>query len=204
MTRYAPHANGYGWSRRQLLLLALLGAIGLTAWWLLHTSAQETPLLGARQRLPDYVVRDFSAVETDASGRPSRKLIAQELRHFASEDVSELTQPRMELFQTEGPPWTARARTGTVFDSGERVRLSGNVQLDREGDGDYRPTHLETEQIDILRAEALAETDLPVSIRSDGDTLTAQGMRLWYNEPTRSTFHGRARIRLAPEEESQP
>lgn len=204
MTRFAPQSNGYGWPRRQLLLLLLLGGIGIAAWWLMRTGAPDTRVLGARERLPDYVVRDFSAVETDASGQPSRELVALELRHYADEDISELTHPRMELFQADGPPWRAQARNGTVFGNGERVRLTGDVQLDREGHGEFRETHLETQRIDILRAEAVAETNLPVSIRSDDDTLTANGMRLWYNEPTRSTFHGRARIRLAPAEDPQP
>ncbi|NEV63070.1 LPS export ABC transporter periplasmic protein LptC [Thiorhodococcus minor] len=204
MTRFAPPSNGYGWPRHQLLLLLLLGMIGIAAWWLMRIGAQDTRVLGARERLPDYVVRDFSAVETDAAGQPGRKLVALELRHYAEEGISELTHPRMELFQADGPPWRAQSRSGTIFDNGERVRLAGDVRLDREGDGDFRETHLETERIDILRAEAVAETDLQVSIRSDDDTLTANGMRLWYNEPTRSTFHGRARIRLAPAEEPKP
>ncbi|MBK1721408.1 LPS export ABC transporter periplasmic protein LptC [Thiocystis violacea] len=203
MTRYAHPLDGPWWSGRQLLLGILLAAIGAAAWWLLQTS-DEGASKQPRQRLPDYVVKDFSAVETDATGQPSRRLIAQQLRHYVKEDLSELDQPRMELYEAEGQPWHARARSGTVFAGGDQVRLIGNVELDRAGDATSRPAHLETEQIDIWREQGIAETDLPVRIRSDGDTLKANGMRLWYNEPTRSTFHGRARIRLAPEQETPP
>ena len=204
MTRHAHSSDAPWWSGRQALLAVLLTLAGLAAWWRLETTSDEDAVRGPRARLPDYVVKDFSAVETDATGRPSRRLVAAELRHYTEEDLSELDQPRMELYQAEGPPWQARAATGTVFAGGAQVRLSGAVQLERAADASTRPAHLETERIDIWREQAVAETDLPVRIHSDGDTLHANGMRLWYQEPTRSTFHGRARIRFAPEEERQP
>lgn len=193
------------WSRRQWLLGAGFAVIGLLAWWQLQAPRDEDGARPPRDRLPDYTVSRFSAVETDAAGHPSRHLTAETLRHYAAEDVSELEQPRLALYQTEGPPWLARSNQGLVLAGGDQVRLMGNVQLDREASQDARPAHLATERIDIWRQQGLAETDLPVRIISDGDTLDANGMRLWYQEPTRTSFHGRARVRLAPEQEpSQP
>lgn len=204
MSRFLPLREHPLWSRRQWLLGIVFALLGAVAWWQLQRQPVEDASRPPRPRLPDYTVRHFSAVETDASGKPSRHLVAEELRHYPNENISELDQPRMELYETEGPPWLARARGGTVFPGGDRVRLSGDVQLDRAADQTTRPTHLETEQIDILREQGLAETDLPVRIRSDGDSVSANGMRLWYKGPKRTTFHGRARIRLAPEQENQP
>ncbi len=204
MRRHARYLDSPWWSRRQTLLGLLCAIIALSAWWLMQTQSVQEPASAVRARLPDYIVKDFSAVETNASGMPIRRLVAQELRHYTDETLSELDQPRMELFQTEGTPWRARARTGTILAGGEQVRLSKDVELHRAGDAHSRPAHLETALIDIWRAQGLAETDLPVRIRSDGDSLEANGMQLWYNEPTRTTFHGRARIRLAPEQEAPP
>lgn len=191
-------------SRRQWLLGLGFAITGLLAWWQLQTPPEGDAIRPARERLPDYTVRNFAAVETDASGQPSRRLVAAELRHYADEDVSELDRPRMELYQADAPPWLAQAQRGTVFASGDQVRLSGAVRLDREADRSNRAAHLETERIDIWRKQSLAETDLPVRILSDGDLLTANGMRLWYAEPTRTSFHGRARVRFAPEPAQAP
>ncbi|EXJ16380.1 LPS export ABC transporter periplasmic protein LptC [Imhoffiella purpurea] len=204
MTAYRGYLERSFWNARQFLLAACLAALGIAAWWSLKPTGDDEGTPAARPRLPDYVVQQFSAVETDDTGRPTRHLTATELRHYAQEDVSELDRPRLDLLQTEGPPWHAESERGTVFAGGDQIRLEGRVQMDRPGDGENRPAHLETERLDIWRKQGLAETDLEVRVRSDDDALTANGMRLWYNEPTRTTFHGRARIRLAPEQDPQP
>ncbi|MBK1716070.1 LPS export ABC transporter periplasmic protein LptC [Thiocystis violacea] len=204
MSRDAPTQARPPWSRRQWLLGVGLAVTGLAAWWQIQTRPEDEGARPARERLPDYTVRNFAAVETDATGQPSRRLVAEELRHYAKEDISELEHPRMELYQTDGPPWLARSRQGTVLAGGDQVRLFGEVRLDREADRKTRATHLETERVDIWRQRGLAETDLPVRILSDGDSLSANGMKLWYQEPTRTSFHGRARIRLAPEPGPEP
>lgn len=201
MTHGGLSSQGPLWSRGQLLLALAFVAVGLAAWWKFQQRPPEESPPETRPRQPDYVVRDFTAVETDAAGRPARHLVADELRHYLREDLSELDRPRMDLFQAEGPPWHARARRGLVLAKGDQVRLIGDVHLDRAGDAKVRPAHLETEQIDIWPKQALAETDLPVRLDSDGDTVNATGMRLWYAEPMRTDFHGRPHIRLAPEQE---
>lgn len=189
---------------------------GLVAWWQLQWYPAATKPPGARLRLPDSVALQFAAVETDAAGKPSRRLEADELRHFVAENLSELDHPRLTLLQAADAVWHARARAGYVFADGDQVRLLGEVQLDRTQpermqmqpdrtqpdrteSRPLRPAHLETERIDVWRERALAETELPVRIRSDGDSVSANGMQLWYAAPARTIFRGRARIRLEPE-----
>jgi len=203
MSAYFGYFDRPFWSGRQLMLAILFAIIGAIAWWQLKTPDEDTGAHRTRPRLPDYVVDRFSAVETNDSGRPIRHLKAIELRHYATENVSELDQPRLELYQIKGPSWHAKADRGTIYADGDQIRLEGNVELNRAGDDENRPAHFETERLDIWRKQGLAETDLEVRVNSDGDVLTANGMRLWYNEPTRTTFHGRARIRLAPESDPE-
>jgi lipopolysaccharide export system protein LptC len=202
MTYFAERQHG---TRRQWLLGIGFVLLGLGAWWQFRSLPEEDAVRTPRLRQPDYTVKGLSALETDASGRPSRHLRAERLRHYADEDLSELDEPRLVLYRPDGPPWFAQARLGSVQAGGDQVRLTGAVRFDREADAGNRPVHLQTEAMDIWHQTGLAETDLPVRIDSDGDSVTANGMKLWYLEDSsRTSFHGRARIRLSPEPERQP
>lgn len=196
------------WSARQWMLAAFFVASGLLGWWQLRPEPEPPAPKVERARLPDYVVVRFNAVETDDTGNPSRSLVADELRQYVEEDVSELDRPRMTLYQREGEvavePWRARANSGLVLPGGEEVRLEGAVELKRSGDAARPGTHMETELLRIWHKKAFAETDRPVQVTSASDRLTATGMRLWYDEPVRAQFDGRAHIFIAPEQIEEP
>jgi lipopolysaccharide export system protein LptC len=182
---------------RQLLFAISFALTGGLAWWHLHTLPLEItqPL---RPRLPDHQVWQLTAVETDASGQPTRQLTAPEVRHFVAENVSELDQPRVALLHNGGGNWTAQAEHGLVLQGGDQLRLLGAVEVTRAGDAQNRPLQLVTERLDIWREQALATTDVPVRIVSGGDTLTAPALQLWYARPARLNCHGRTQIQLAP------
>lgn len=196
------------WSARQWMLAAFFVASGLLGWWQLRPEPEPVAPEVERARLPDYVVAGFTAMETDDTGKPSRRLIADELRQYVEEDVSELDRPRMTLYQREGEteaePWRARADSGLVLPGGEEVRLEGAVELEHKGDASRPATRMETELMRIWHKRAFAETDRPVQVTSALDRLTATGMRLWYDEPVRAQFDGRAHIFIAPEQIEEP
>ncbi|MGQ9830948.1 MAG: LPS export ABC transporter periplasmic protein LptC [Thermochromatium sp.] len=202
MTHLAERRHG---ARRQWLLgvgFALLGGI---TWWQLRSLPEDRGTHAPRLRQPDYSVQGLAALETDANGQPSRRLSAVRLRHYADEDLSELDEPRLVLYRPDGPPWFAQARLGQIHAGGDQVRLIGAVRLDREADAANRPVHLYTEALDIWRQVGLAETTLPVQIDSEGDVITANGMKLWYLENgSRITLYGRARLRISPASERRP
>jgi lipopolysaccharide export system protein LptC len=196
------------WSARQWTLAAFFVTSGLLGWWQLRPEPEPPAPEVERARLPDYVVSRFNAVETDDMGKPSRSLVADQLRQYVEEDVSELDRPRMTLYQREGDiavePWRARADTGLVLPGGEEVLLEGAVELERKGDASRPDTHMETELMRIWHKQAFAETDRPVQVTSALDRLNATGMRLWYDEPVRAQFDGRAYLYIAPEQDEEP
>jgi len=202
MTRFAERRHG---ARRQWLLGVGFALLGLVAWWRTLSLPDGDEVRPPRERHPDYTIQGLSALETDASGHPSRRLHAERLRHYADEDLSELDEPRLVLYPADGPPWFVQARLGLARAGGDQVSLSGAVRFDREADATNRAVHLQTEAMDLWRRTGLAETDQPVRIDSDGDSVTANGMKLWYLEDaSRTSFHGRARIRFSPKPERRP
>ncbi|NCA69019.1 MAG: LPS export ABC transporter periplasmic protein LptC [Sphingobacteriia bacterium] len=193
--RLAEWARG---SAQTWWLAAFFLVSGLLAWWRLAPVPEPAQPPIERSRLPDYVVKRFTAVETDDSGQPLRQLIADELRQFVEEDLAELDQPRMTLYSETGEPWRGRADHGLVLDGGSEVRLLGEVELERAADAAQRATLITTELLRIWHLAGLAETDQSVRIASGADWLTASGMRLWYTDPMRAHFDGRARLFIAP------
>lgn len=186
------------WTPRQILLAGALAVLGGGAWWLLETRMEEVKPPVPRNRLPDHVVTDFSAVETDETGQPERRLAARQLRHYVKEDLSELDLPRLTVFESDSPPWQGESQTGLLLSGGDEVRLTGAARLSRASDGTSRSLRLMTEEITIWPKGEYAAGDQPVRIESDQDWLTAAGVKLWYSTPARAEFQGRAHILLAP------
>lgn len=186
------------WSARQFWLAVAFAALGGGAWWLMQSRPREEDPRIVRPRAPDAVVSHFVAVEHDNAGHPSRRLVAEQLRQFLKEDVAELDEPRLAAYESEGPPWEAQATHGLILRGGEELRLSDSVQVSRGAQGESRPMLLQTSELTVWPKRDYAEGNNPVRIDSDGDWLTANGIRLWYAKPTRGAFPGRARIFLAP------
>jgi lipopolysaccharide export system protein LptC len=192
------------WSSRQSSLTLVFALLGGLAWWLLrHQSGLEVPA-PPHARVPDYVVSHFQAIETDATGRPSRRLVAEQMRQFVDEHLAELDLPNLTLYQPEGPPWRAQSRRGLLLAGGDEVRLSEAVRVERAGSRGTRPVRLDTSELTLWPQRQFAEGQRPVRMDSEGDWLSAQGVRLWYATPMRAEFPGRVHAFIAPQDLSEP
>ncbi len=185
--------------RRQRLLAIALGLTSLLAWWF----GQRPPsLLSASaspdSRRPDHVVDGLRALAFDIHGQPLRELRADQLRHYADEDSSELERPRLKVFDGLAPPWLIRAERGFISSRAERVILSGEVHARRDAGLDSQVMSFNTSEITLYPDDQYAETDRFVELESGLDSITAiNGMRFWYSEPQRGSFFGRVRARIA-------
>ncbi|MFZ0792021.1 MAG: LPS export ABC transporter periplasmic protein LptC [Chromatiaceae bacterium] len=192
------------WGSRQILMALVFALIGGAAWWLLEQEPDsEEPAL-PRERRPDYVVSEFTAVETDKTGRPARALAAQQMRQYIDEDLAELDLPHLSLYQTEGPPWQAESNRGLLLAGGDEVRLSEDVRIHRAGTPRNRQARLDTSELTVWPKRQYAQGNQPVRIESERDWLTAAGLRLWYAEPMRAEFPGRAHLYIAPASPTEP
>ena len=186
------------WTKRQSQLAVLLASLGGATWWLLQTLIVEPPPR-PRGRAPSYIVSDLNAIETDVNGRPKQRLVADQLRQFVDEDRSELDAPRLTQFDPDGaPPWQVRSDHGLLLSRGTEVHLNDNVRIDRAGTAKSRSLRLETTELKIWPKREYAQGDHPVRIDSDGDWLTAIGVKAWYATPSHAEFGGRVHIGIAP------
>lgn len=175
------------------LLLALSGTL---AWWLQRDARPPPSAPEPTQRRPDYIVEGLSALMMDAAGRPDRRLVASELRHYPDDGSSELDAPRLVVYADDAPPWRARADIGWINAEGDEVLLQERVRLERDATDTAAPLLLRTSEMLVLPETDYAETARFVEIDSGDDWVTAEhGMRAWLGEPLRVKLFGRVRSR---------
>jgi lipopolysaccharide export system protein LptC len=162
---------------------ALLLAVG--SWWL-KQSLEEPPQLRPRPpHTPDYWVERLSARTTDETGLVRRRLEADSMRHYPDDDSTELTGPKLLLFETDRPPWRIRSTEGWVSPDGELVLLRGEVKIDRDAAPGVLAVHLETRDLRVQPKDEYAETDAAVTVRSGPHRVEAVGLQAWLRAPVR-------------------
>lgn len=172
-----------------LVTVAVFAA--LISWWLGRTDSEapeavrEAP---AGMRTVDYRIRDFEVVRMTPDGIPAHRLEARSLRHFSDDDTTELEQPRLAVFQGPSPPWKIDAEQAWMSADGSVMLLTGEVLIDRAGDGDRPPTRIITRDLRVRPREDYAETDEKVRVETDRDWLEAVGMQAWLRPPSRLKF----------------
>jgi len=159
-----------------ILLVILIGAFSN---WLL-TSLETQPRILPREvrHEPDYFLQNFSATSMDKDGMAQHRLVADYLEHYPDDDTLVIRQLKLDLFRENLPPWTARANQGVVYERGERIQLSGEVELHRPATDRGEALTLQTEELTVYPQQEYAETDAAVTITSDRSDTRAIGMRL--------------------------
>ncbi|NNM01177.1 MAG: LPS export ABC transporter periplasmic protein LptC, partial [Gammaproteobacteria bacterium] len=114
---------------------------------------------------------------TDRDGRLKTLLRASRAEHFPADDSTELTQPRMEIYNDSNRPWHVVAERGVVSGDGNVVILFGRVDAWRKREDGNLEIDLTTTGMRILPREKYAETDTAVTIRTPGSETRATGMR---------------------------
>ncbi|WP_444886966.1 LPS export ABC transporter periplasmic protein LptC [Microbulbifer sp. JMSA008] len=166
-----------------LLLVVSLISAGL---WLSESPPDQ--LLGIRptpqqhDKAAELIIRNAKTRHFNEEGNLAYRVDADQITYyqFKRRDRADLTEPRMVFYQDDQPKWRTESREGVAHNRGERIVLSGDVEIDE------LPTpggiKLETSSITILPAKEFAETDKVVTISSGPNRTTGKGMRAYLNE----------------------
>ena len=182
---------------RQIVLASILSTAGLLAWWL--QTQEEIPVKAGQtaEREPDYTVDRFSVTVMGETGRPIRRLLARELRHYPDDGSNELEEPRLTVFKEGEPPWLVRSNRGHTTEDGDEILLLGPVFIDRAAGKGTRPAHIKTYDLFIQADEEYARTQRPVHITSGPDwASSATGGEVWFGDNLHTKLFGRARHQI--------
>jgi len=140
---------------------------------------------------PDYSITEFHAMDLDESGRLRYELTATQLLHYPQPERADLLMPNMIFYRNNNQnndavpaqPWQLTADTGQITGNGQRLDLSGGVQVahltaaNLIENGADRMT-METEQLSVFGTEEIASSDAPVLLSSNRAQLRGTGMKI--------------------------
>ena len=178
-----------------ILLLATLAGV---TYWFSQVGRYGNLANPVSREGPDFVVDGVTLTQFDPMGRPTNRLFAEQMTHYALDDRAELQRPRYVSLRPDQPQLEARARQAVVEGSGERVVMAGDVVITRApGPGGEAPMRLTTEKLVALPDLEQYSTDLPVEMDRGGSVIRSVGMD--YDNIKRVVkFHSQVRGTMEP------
>ncbi|MGR6873503.1 LPS export ABC transporter periplasmic protein LptC [Pseudomonas sp. HK3] len=163
---------------RKRYILTILTALAVVAYLALddHQATVEIVAQDLIDQEPDYIVENLAAHSFENNGELSRKINALKATHFPKNDITELKEPSIILYEAGEPRWGVRSDTGHLQQQ-KNILLKGNVTivpLSPKG-GDFT---LSTNSLNIDLISQIADTDDPVAIESQYSELLATGMTI--------------------------
>jgi len=160
-------------TRQNLLFILLLVVIIGSGWFLdgRHGGLQD---LSVSRSGPDAFVSAMHLDVMDASGILRYRVTADHMTHYPRADQLELQHPLVDLQQRNGNTWRISAETGVATDSGDFIRLLGEVNIHRSGVSG--PLQVRTRDLLVIPEHAYATTGSAASITAPGYRVNAVGL----------------------------
>lgn len=159
-----------------IAILLLAGLAGVTYWYS-QVGRYGNLVNPVSREGPDFVVDGVTLTQFDPMGRPTNKLFAERMSHYAVDDRAELVRPHYISLRPDQPQLDARSQQALVQGSGERVVLSGDVVITRAPGADGEPAmRLTTEKLLAVPDREQYSTDLPVAMERGDSVIHSVGM----------------------------
>lgn len=182
------------------IAIVLLASLAGITYWYSQTTRLKNIATPVSKEGPDFVANNVTLTQFDDTGRVTNRLHANDIRHFAVDDHSELTQPRLVSLRPGQPQAEVRAKSARVEGGGERVLLVGDVVVTRApGRDGTAGMHLRTEKLLALPDQDRYTTDAAVEVDRGDSVVRSIGMD--YDNVSRVVkFHSKVRGTLAATE----
>lgn len=159
-------------SRRGVAVLTLLL---LAVLWITRgeRGQDDGPIEGLDTRL-DYALSNFVFHYFDESGQPAVVMRAPRFTSDTASGLGVISQPTLEV-RHAGVLWNIIADTATVTRDRERILLSGEVRLRREGDLPDQQAIVEGSEVTIEVTRRVAHSQRPVELADLSGRLSGTG-----------------------------
>lgn len=156
--------------QRLALALALIALIAV----LRYLRPPEPPPEALPEAQASYRLEDFDLTVMNPDGLPRFTVAAPSLARRPDDGSAMIEAPRMRLFTRGRPAWAITSERCWIADSGDEVRLLGDVRMVGLGD---EPVTVTTEALVVFPDTDQVRTDAAVVITGRRGTLQGVGMR---------------------------
>jgi lipopolysaccharide export system protein LptC len=164
--------------RSWLPLIPLLLLLAGTYWLNQQVQPKEAKPDDSKRHDVDYSVENVSSVTLDELGHPRYLMTSEKMWHYPDDDTTFLDHPHFISLHANSWPIATSSLTGKVSSHGDEVFLYDDVKVVRLPDLERDMLTFSTEYLHIIPDKDQADTDFPVTITTQRDTINAIGMTL--------------------------
>lgn len=156
-------------------LAVLLTLAALTFWLERATRIDEPRRDGKLRHDPDFIAENFTLRQLDRNGRVKYALSAEKMLHYADDESTDVTQPRLTYFETP-PPFHLQARRANISKDGKIIELRDDVFGRREAGVEDPPMTFASSELTVYPDDELARTSAPVTLTQGRSVVSGVGM----------------------------
>jgi lipopolysaccharide export system protein LptC len=162
-----------GYSLFPIALMVFL--VGLTTWLQHATDLDQPHNDGKHRHDPDFTAENFTVRQLDAQGNVKYSLTGSRMLHYADDESTDLTNPRL-TYLANYPPLHLQAKRAKVSKDGDVVDLYEDVFGRREATPEDTEMTFRTTVLRVIPDDEFASTDAPVTLTKGPTVINGQGM----------------------------
>lgn len=167
--------------RRTLAIVLLLLAGVAGSQWLRIVNEPTAPTM-PESHAPDYAMDDFDLTAMGSNGLPVHQLDSPFMAHYPDNDTTEFNQPHIVIYRQLAEPWHINGGHGWMSGDHSYILFGGAVRIDNPTAKADQAMRLDTHELRVLAVEEYADTDQPVTIRTQNSLTEGVGMHAYIKQ----------------------
>ena len=168
---------------RQILLFAVIASLfAAVGYWNIRPERfLDAPTVAVNENAIDYFATYAHSRQFLPDGKLQYEMTSEKLEHLKASEVTQLTQPDMQLYRGTAYPWHVKSERGEVNPDGTEVELIDSVRIARTDDKN-RTTIITSTRMTVFPQKEYAQTERDVRIDGAGGVTTGKGMKAYLKD----------------------
>jgi len=153
----------------------MLAASAILLWQLWPANNRAVQLSDNHNSMNAFI-RNARYTDYNEQGQMHSRLKASEVRHFAHEDTSIISEPKGVVMANDGSPWQIAARHGRSQRGNEAIYLWGHVKLHQPKASERPDTTIQSTSMWYYPKQSLATTKANATLDRGGSHMRGRGV----------------------------